>query len=131
MPWCTYTHPEVAHVGMYAHDAEVQGIEVDTYIQHLDDVDRAIVQLLEPALIAVEGVESSQATSREGSTRITLEFEPGWDMARAADDIQAAGDAVSDLPEDAEEPTVRRGAWRDRVTDVVITGPVGVDQLGR
>jgi hypothetical protein len=26
---------------------------------------------------------------------------------------------------------VRRGAWRDRVTDVVITGPVGVDQLGR
>jgi len=25
---------------------------------------------------------------------------------------------------------VRRGAWRDRVTDVVITGPVGVDQLG-
>ena len=26
---------------------------------------------------------------------------------------------------------VRRGNWRDRVTDVVITGPVGVDQLGR
>lgn len=96
-----------------------------------DDVDRAIVQLLEPALLAVEGIESSESRSTEGSARITLEFEPGWDMARAADEVQVAVDAISDLPEDADEPTVRRGAWRDRVTDVVITGPVGVDQLGR
>ncbi|MDJ0627891.1 MAG: efflux RND transporter permease subunit [Rhodobacter sp.] len=95
------------------------------------DVDNAIVQVMEPVLLAVEGVESSEATSREGNARITLDFEPGWDMGRAADDVQAAVDTITDLPEDAEDPTVRRGAWRDRVTDVVITGPVGVDQLGR
>ena len=52
-------------------------------------------------------------------------------MARAADDVQAAVDTISDLPEDAEDATVRRGAWRDTVTDVAITGPVGIDQLGR
>ncbi len=96
-----------------------------------DDVDRAIVQLMEPALLSVEGVESSSATSREGSASIRLEFEPGWDMARATDDIQVVVDGVTNLPEDADEPEVRRGVWRDRVTDVVITGPVGVDQLGR
>jgi multidrug efflux pump subunit AcrB len=96
-----------------------------------EDVDRAIVQVLEPALLAVEGVESATSVSREGRASIELEFEPGWDMARAADDVQAAVDTVSDLPEDAEDPEVRRGVWRDRVTDVVITGPVGVDQLGR
>lgn len=96
-----------------------------------EDVDRAIVQVLEPALLAVEGVESTEATSREGRASIGLDFEPGWDMARAADDVQAAVDAVSTLPEEAEDPEVRRGVWRDRVTDVVITGPVGVDQLGR
>ncbi|MGV6811931.1 MAG: efflux RND transporter permease subunit [Brevirhabdus sp.] len=96
-----------------------------------EDVDAGIVQLLEPALLAVEGVESSYSTSREGSARINLEFEPNWDMARAADDVQAAVDTVSNLPEDADDPEVRRGAWRDRVTDLVITGPVGVDQLGR
>ncbi len=96
-----------------------------------EDVDRAIVQLLEPALLAVEGVESSEAVSREGSAQIALDFEPGWDMARAAADVEAAVDAVSNLPEEAEDPVVRRGAWHDRVTDVVITGPVGVDQLGR
>jgi len=42
VPWCTYTHPEIAHVGMYEHDAKEQGIETDVYIQHFDDVDRAI-----------------------------------------------------------------------------------------
>jgi Cation/multidrug efflux pump len=96
-----------------------------------EDVDSAIVQVLEPALLSIEGVESSEAVSREGSARIELEFEPGWDMARAADDVQRAVDSISNLPEEAEDPNVQRGYWRDRVTDIVITGPVGVDQLGR
>ncbi len=96
-----------------------------------EDVDAAIVQVLEPALLAVEGVESSESTSREGRGEVRLEFEPGWDMARAATDVQTAVDAVTTLPAEAEEPEVRRGAWRDRVTDVVITGPVAPAQLGR
>ena len=96
-----------------------------------DDVDSAIVQVLEPALLAVEGVESADSSSREGVGSINLDFEPGWDMARAAADVQTAVDAITTLPEDAEEPTVRRGAWRDRVTDVVVTGPVAPAQLGR
>ena len=96
-----------------------------------EDVDTGIVQLLEPALLAVEGVASSSSQSREGSASINLEFDPNWDMSRAADEVQVAVDSVTNLPDDAEEPTVRRGAWRDRVTDVVITGPVSVDQLGR
>ncbi|MGR3495477.1 efflux RND transporter permease subunit [Citreimonas sp.] len=96
-----------------------------------EDVDAAIVQVLEPALLAVDGVEATQARSREGSAGIELEFEPGWDMARAEADVQAAVDGVTNLPEEAEEPSVRRSYWRDRVTDVVITGPVGTDQLAR
>ncbi len=96
-----------------------------------EDVDAAIVQVMEPSLLAVEGVESSSARASEGLARITLEFEPDWDMGRAADDVQVAVDAIKTLPDDAEDPKVRRGAWRDPVTDVVITGPVGIDQLGR
>ncbi len=96
-----------------------------------EDVDAAIMQVLEPVLLAIEGVESSGATSREGRASITLDFDPGWNMSRAADDVQTAVDAITTLPDEAEDPTVRRGAWRDRVTDVVITGPIGPDQLGR
>ncbi len=96
-----------------------------------EDVDSAIVQVLEPVLLAVDGVEETSSTSREGSATLTLEFEPGTDMGQAADDVQSAVDGVTTLPEEAEEPSVRRGAWRDRVTDVVISGPVAPGQLGQ
>ena len=96
-----------------------------------EDVDSAIVQVLEPVLLAVEGVTESSSRSTEGSARIRLEFEPGYDIDRAAEDVQLALDSASSLPEDAEDPNVRRGGWSDRVTDVVITGPVAVDQLAR
>ena len=43
MPWCTFTEPEVAHVGMYEADAKKKGIEVDTFTFKLDEVDRAIL----------------------------------------------------------------------------------------
>ncbi|THJ24899.1 MAG: mercuric reductase [Nitrospira sp. CG24E] len=43
MPWCTFTEPEVAHVGMYEQDAKEKGIEVETYTYKLDEVDRAIL----------------------------------------------------------------------------------------
>jgi pyruvate/2-oxoglutarate dehydrogenase complex dihydrolipoamide dehydrogenase (E3) component len=43
VPWCTYTSPEVAHVGMYAADARARGIEVDTLTVPLHDVDRAVL----------------------------------------------------------------------------------------
>lgn len=42
MAWCTYTDPEIAHVGMYEAEAEAKGIAVDTYKVNLDEVDRAI-----------------------------------------------------------------------------------------
>jgi len=96
-----------------------------------EDVDVAIMQILEPALLAVEGVTATNASSREGRASVQMEFEPGWDMAQAADDVQGAVDGLNNLPADADDPNVSRGIWRDPVTDVVITGPVAVEQLAR
>ena len=95
-----------------------------------EDVDRAIVQVVELSLLGVEGVTSTTSTSSEGQARILMEFEPGWDMARGTDDAQIVVDSVaSQFPNDADDPSVRRGFWRDRVTDVVISGPVDIKQL--
>lgn len=43
VPWCTYTSPEIAHVGMFAHDAEARGLSVETLTIPFDDVDRAVL----------------------------------------------------------------------------------------
>jgi multidrug efflux pump subunit AcrB len=96
-----------------------------------EDIDRAIVQVMEPALIAVDGVAAVTARSREGRADIDLEFEPGWDIATATEEVQVAVDAIRTLPDEAEDPVVRQSAWRDGVTDIVITGPVSADQLAR
>ena len=96
-----------------------------------EDVDAGIVQIVDPPLLAIEGVAGTTTRASEGSARITLEFEPGWDMARAASDVQDALDLVRTLPEDAEDPRILRSNWADRVTNVVVTGPVGLDQLAR
>ncbi|MGY9035399.1 MAG: efflux RND transporter permease subunit [Rhodobacterales bacterium] len=96
-----------------------------------EDIDRSIVQFLEPVLMSIEGVDSTSSQSKEGSTSIKLTFDSGWDMSRATDDIQEAVDSVSELPEDAEDPSVRRGGWRDRVADAIISGPVSFEQLGQ
>jgi pyruvate/2-oxoglutarate dehydrogenase complex dihydrolipoamide dehydrogenase (E3) component len=44
IPWCTYTSPEIAHVGLYEKEANDAGIEVDTYVQKFEEVDRAILE---------------------------------------------------------------------------------------
>ena len=44
IPWCTYTEPEIAHVGLYPHQAEAAGIAIDTFVRELAEVDRAIAE---------------------------------------------------------------------------------------
>ena len=41
MPWCTYTDPEVAHVGWNEREARERGVAVDTLVRHMKDTDRA------------------------------------------------------------------------------------------
>ncbi len=41
VPWCTYTSPEVAHVGLSEQEAERAGTAVDVYRHDLAEVDRA------------------------------------------------------------------------------------------
>jgi pyruvate/2-oxoglutarate dehydrogenase complex dihydrolipoamide dehydrogenase (E3) component len=43
VPWCTYTDPEIARVGMDEKEAGEQGIAVQTFVQRLDEVDRAVL----------------------------------------------------------------------------------------
>ncbi len=44
VPWCTYTDPEVAHVGLGETAAKKQEIEYDLFRVPIDELDRAIVE---------------------------------------------------------------------------------------
>ncbi len=43
LPWCTYTAPEIAHVGRYEAEARAKGVTLDTFTYRLDEVDRAVL----------------------------------------------------------------------------------------
>ncbi len=43
VPWCTYTDPEIAHVGLYEHEAKERGIAYRVFTQELNRVDRAVL----------------------------------------------------------------------------------------
>jgi pyruvate/2-oxoglutarate dehydrogenase complex dihydrolipoamide dehydrogenase (E3) component len=62
IPWCTYTDPEIAHVGMYERDARARGIRVRTFVQEFRDVDRAILDGETEGLVRVH--------VREGTDKI-------------------------------------------------------------
>ena len=53
VPWCTFTDPEIAHVGLYPHQAEEQGLEIDTWEVPMSDVDRAIAEGNEEGFLKV------------------------------------------------------------------------------
>jgi pyruvate/2-oxoglutarate dehydrogenase complex dihydrolipoamide dehydrogenase (E3) component len=43
IPWCTFTDPEIAHVGMYVTEARRKNVPVKTFTILMHEVDRAIV----------------------------------------------------------------------------------------
>jgi len=44
IPWCTYTDPEIAHVGLYEKDLKQKNIKYDVFEKQLHDNDRAILE---------------------------------------------------------------------------------------
>lgn len=45
VPWCTYTQPEIAHVGLYEQEAkEAHGDTVKTFTQDFAEIDRSILE---------------------------------------------------------------------------------------
>jgi len=62
IPWCTYTDPEIAHVGLYVREARDRDIPVKTFTVPMHDVHRAIADGEEAGFVKIH--------VREGTDRI-------------------------------------------------------------
>lgn len=70
IPWCTYTTPEIAHVGMYKKDAEAKGIETETLTIHLADVDRALLDGADEGFLRLHVEKGSKEGKILGATLV-------------------------------------------------------------
>jgi len=53
IPWCTYTDPEVAHVGLSEAEARKKGIAIQTFVKPLSEVDRAVLDGEEEGFVKI------------------------------------------------------------------------------
>jgi pyruvate/2-oxoglutarate dehydrogenase complex dihydrolipoamide dehydrogenase (E3) component/uncharacterized membrane protein YdjX (TVP38/TMEM64 family) len=53
IPWCTYTDPEVAHLGLSESEAQKKGIAIQTFMKPLSEVDRAILDGEEQGFVKI------------------------------------------------------------------------------
>ena len=92
IPWCTYTDPEIAHVGLSAHEAAREGVEIDTFVRELSDVDRAITEGRDEGFVKIH--------VRRGSDRIvgaTIVARDAGDLLGEVSVAMAAGMGLSKL----------------------------------
>ncbi|MBC7283806.1 efflux RND transporter permease subunit [Hoeflea sp.] len=87
-----------------------------------EDVETNILALIEPGVRYVSGVDQMSSTAAEGSATVRLEFDDGTDMTQAMTDVETAVKAVTNLPEDAEEPTISRSVFFDSVAKLAVFG---------
>jgi pyruvate/2-oxoglutarate dehydrogenase complex dihydrolipoamide dehydrogenase (E3) component len=59
MPWCTYTDPEIAHVGLYPREAAEQNIDIETYDVPLEQVNRAVTDGEEDGFVRIHVARGS------------------------------------------------------------------------
>jgi pyruvate/2-oxoglutarate dehydrogenase complex dihydrolipoamide dehydrogenase (E3) component len=92
IPWCTYTDPEIAHVGLYEREAQERGLKTATFHAPLDGVDRAILDGDTDGFLKV--------IVREGTDRIlgaTLVARHAGEMISEITALMAAGGGLKTL----------------------------------
>jgi pyruvate/2-oxoglutarate dehydrogenase complex dihydrolipoamide dehydrogenase (E3) component len=59
VPWCTYTDPQIAHVGLSEAEAATRGVALRTFVQPMSGVDRAVLDGETAGIVKVHVREGS------------------------------------------------------------------------
>lgn len=88
-------------------------------------MEQDIVDILEEALVQVEGVRTIGSSSRQGSAQITVELDLSRNVDLALQDVQSkVAQAQRRLPRDMEPPTVSKSNPEDQpIMWIAVTGP--------
>ncbi|MGH7899034.1 MAG: mercuric reductase [Candidatus Binatia bacterium] len=124
IPWCTYTDPEVAHVGLSERDAAEKAIAIDTLVRPFAEVDRAILDGEEDGFVKIHlrkgtdkivGATIVAAHAGDLISEITVAMAAGMGLGRLAS-------VIHPYPTQAEAIRQLGDAYnRTRLTPVVKT----------
>ncbi|SDG85743.1 multidrug efflux pump [Dyadobacter soli] len=103
-------------------DPPVVSIRTSYTGANADIIESQITEPLEKQLNSIEGIKSISSQSSQGTSQITVEFDIGVDMERAANDVRdKVGSASRTLPLDIDGPPVVSKADANSEPIIVLT----------
>lgn len=93
------------------------------------DVEEAICQRMGEALQRVDYMKEISCTARDNQAQTIASMEAAGDMGRFLGDIRTEIEALTDLPEEAEDPVIRQLYRTDLVAAIAVTGPMSFAHL--
>ena len=109
-------------------EVEVVGVSVDWPGATAEEIDKNIVQLLEPELRPISGVKKVSSNSVEGVGVTQVEFNYGYDMQKGRTDIETAVSRIN-FPQKANKPKIVVGEFFDTVTRIVLSSNMPLSEL--
>jgi multidrug efflux pump subunit AcrB len=109
-------------------EVEVVGVSVDWPGATAEEIDKNIVQLLEPELRPISGVKKVSSKSVEGVGVTQVEFNYGYDMQKGRTDIETAVSRIN-FPQKANKPKIVVGEFFDTVTRIVLSSNIPLSEL--
>jgi multidrug efflux pump len=90
-------------------DPPIVSVQVDYPGASASVVETRITQTLEDALSGIEGINTIDSSSQNGSSRISIEFYASRDLEAATNDVRTAVSRVADrMPEEADAPEISK-----------------------
>lgn len=93
------------------------------------EMEEGITSRVEEAVRAIPGIYEINSVSSENSSRVTIEFEPGYDIDEALIEVKNAVDGISALPTAAERPIVAKTRTTSPAARMEVTGNVDLMTL--
>ncbi len=59
LPWCTFTDPEIAHVGLYVREANRLGVPIKTFTIPMHEVDRGVIDSEQRGFVKIHVLEGT------------------------------------------------------------------------
>ncbi len=109
-------------------EVEVVGVTIEWPGATAQEIDRNIVQLLEPELRPISGVKKVSSRSVESVGVTQVEFNYGYDMQKGRTDIETAVSRIN-FPQRAEKPKIVVGEFFDTVTRIVLSANMPLSEL--
>ena len=88
------------------------------------EVEQSIVQRVEEAVEAIEGIDAVTSTAAEGLGTVNIEFEEGTNIAVALDEVKSEVGQIQTFPAEADEPSIRELTTRSVVLRIALFGDV-------